>query len=89
MGAALALVFTVPLATVHLESGDHCGLDDPEHQCDICRALAANPALATVLPDLPAPHAVAVVDTPATPAAHCAESHLPQGRAPPVPVHVT
>ena len=86
---ALALLASVLVVAIHWGSADHCGLEGPDHQCDLCRAVDGNPPLATILPDLPLPQAVTVVEALPVPSLYWADHPLARGRAPPVTVHVT
>jgi len=86
---ALALLTSVLVVAVHLGTVDHCGLEGPDHQCDLCRAVDGNPPLATTQFDLPLLQAVTVVEALPAPSPHEADHPLARGRAPPVTVHVT
>lgn len=76
------------LATVHVGE-DHCALEGPDHQCELCRAFDGNPLLAIDLPTLGTPHDATRVDDAGTPDERRIDLPFRSSRAPPAPVHVT
>lgn len=87
-GAVMLVGANLALA-IHLTTEDHCPLEGPDHQCDLCRHVEGNPSFTAPPPAVPPAVATAHVAPVPMPGPRPAAHPIRPGRAPPVTVRVT